>query len=595
MFHSSILNNGKLNKDFTNTPAKTYSSKNKLLRRQRHINTRLSSPDVEPSDIDSDVQKADDNDYSSPPSSPLSLSQTDEKFEHQSMASSPPTNIASSSSSSSSSSSEEDDSSDIDFSPTSSNSRSNKFLARKNAKLQNKSKGSVQSKIKPTKYLQTVLNFGNHSSNKTCVECGMSYCPTNALDISVHTKFHESSSLGRDWQSDWGEVVWISDVVETKKPHSSTSSTIKTTLPNSEETVNDKEHERKIKPYSREYYASKYKHIANSIGSSEATDKDSSKKRKFSLGRTPSLNTGSVTVRDKIVKITHSNSKIAEKRAVEDLLSCVNSELSAPKENQTWKLGPEGAGAVFVYITSRPPHAFTKEPSSRSNSESSFKSVHTRKEKESPEETSLLKDALDFEKTLYSPNTKGSTNIDRFEMSDTIKTARIIDKTVNTSVSATSSNSSHEVWKAVGVLVVERVKQAHYLKLSTGQIVSNSFNKSSSKTSQGRIKAIMGISRIFTARSFRRCGIATKLLDVASENFVYGLSVPKSMIAWSQPSSSGGKLALTWNSVADRGVSSENKKPRIAASDETNTTENDTQLAKEDLIMIYLERDAVTK
>lgn len=593
MFRSSILNNGRINKDYTNTYSsnKTYSSKNKLLQRPRStINLRLSSPEAEPTDVDSDVQKTDDNQYSSPPSSPLSMSQLDEKFEHENIASSPPANVDSTSSSSSSS--EGEDLSDLDYSPKSNNTRSSKFIARKNAKSKTATKGSTQSKSKPTKYLQTVLNFGNHSSNKTCTECGMSYCPANALDVSVHTKFHERSISGRDWQIDWGEVVWISDVVETKTVHKSPST--KSLLSNQDKDSGIKD-EKEIKPYSREYYASKYKHIINSIDSKEKpnTDKDTSKKRKLNYGRTSTLSAVSLSCRDRIVKITHSNSKIAEKRAVEDLLSCVNSELSAPKENQTWKLGPEGAGAVFVYITSRPSHAFGKESINNGSLENknSSNAVTVKKEEQSAE-TSLLKDALDFEKTLYSPSTKGSTNIDRFEMSDTLKTVCAIDKTVNKGITTTTS-SSHEVWKAVGVLVVERVKQAHYLKLSTGQIVSDSLNTSSKFHPSKKIKAIMGISRIFTARNFRRCGIATKLLDVASQNFVYGLSVPKSMIAWSQPSFSGGKLALTWNSVNSL---SNIKKPRKELLDETTKhDDNKPSSTDDDLIMIYLEGDAVTK
>lgn len=58
--------------------------------------------------------------------------------------------------------------------------------------------------------------------------------------------------------------------------------------------------------------------------------------------------------------------------------------------------------------------------------------------------------------------------------------------------------------------------------------------------------ALLGVSRIWTSRSHRRQGIAETLLDCARRHFFYGMEVTKDLIAFSQPTDSGGKLARQW-------------------------------------------------
>ena len=58
--------------------------------------------------------------------------------------------------------------------------------------------------------------------------------------------------------------------------------------------------------------------------------------------------------------------------------------------------------------------------------------------------------------------------------------------------------------------------------------------------------ALLGISRIWTSKSHRRKGIASALLDCARGNFFYGVEVPKEIVAFSQPTESGGYLAEGW-------------------------------------------------
>lgn len=58
--------------------------------------------------------------------------------------------------------------------------------------------------------------------------------------------------------------------------------------------------------------------------------------------------------------------------------------------------------------------------------------------------------------------------------------------------------------------------------------------------------ALLGISRIWTSRSYRGRGIAFDLLECARGNFFYSMEVPKDLVAFSQPTESGGRLAKRW-------------------------------------------------
>ena len=105
--------------------------------------------------------------------------------------------------------------------------------------------------------------------------------------------------------------------------------------------------------------------------------------------------------------------------------------------------------------------------------------------------------------------------------------------------------------KCVGLCLAERI--------TTGQKVkANLLDKSdSNETAKERISssisveeksspAVVGISRIWTSRAFRRKGIATNLLDCVMNNFIYGMEIGKEEVAFSQPTESGGKLAREW-------------------------------------------------
>jgi N-acetyltransferase len=58
--------------------------------------------------------------------------------------------------------------------------------------------------------------------------------------------------------------------------------------------------------------------------------------------------------------------------------------------------------------------------------------------------------------------------------------------------------------------------------------------------------AVVGVSRIWTSKSFRRKGIANNLLDCVMNQFIYGLEIARNELAFSQPTDSGAALAKSW-------------------------------------------------
>lgn len=105
--------------------------------------------------------------------------------------------------------------------------------------------------------------------------------------------------------------------------------------------------------------------------------------------------------------------------------------------------------------------------------------------------------------------------------------------------------------KCIGLCLAERIRSASKVLDSAGgtrPVPGNvAVARSSSilmETSQNL--ALLGISRIWTSKSHRRKGIASALLECASNHFFYGIEVPKELVAFSQPTESGGQLAEGW-------------------------------------------------
>lgn len=110
--------------------------------------------------------------------------------------------------------------------------------------------------------------------------------------------------------------------------------------------------------------------------------------------------------------------------------------------------------------------------------------------------------------------------------------------------------------KCAGFCLAEKISTAHRVESSesgaSGESNSIPISKSSSISISAEAEiALIGISRIWTSRIFRNKGIATMLLDCVRSNFFYGMEVPKDLVAFSQPTESGGRLAMRWFEAKD--------------------------------------------
>ncbi|GAB7357003.1 hypothetical protein MBLNU459_g7833t2 [Dothideomycetes sp. NU459] len=118
--------------------------------------------------------------------------------------------------------------------------------------------------------------------------------------------------------------------------------------------------------------------------------------------------------------------------------------------------------------------------------------------------------------------------------------------------------------KCIGVCLAERIDKA-YKVMETNQPATDmeqddttggephSSEHSPSCSLDGPIcitdiaePALLGISRIWTSSSARRGGIATALLETTRKTFRRGSHVPRDLIAFSQPTDSGARLARRW-------------------------------------------------
>ncbi|KAG0667938.1 N-acetyltransferase O1 (Establishment of cohesion protein 1) [Maudiozyma exigua] len=94
--------------------------------------------------------------------------------------------------------------------------------------------------------------------------------------------------------------------------------------------------------------------------------------------------------------------------------------------------------------------------------------------------------------------------------------------------------------RAVGAVTIEPLKQGRgrWMIYDSKKLVSNVIPNFE-----------IGISRIWVCKSQRGKNIASKLLEASRFNTTTRNVLPKSSIAWSQPTDDGGKLALKYNSV----------------------------------------------
>ncbi|PVI03308.1 hypothetical protein DM02DRAFT_521221, partial [Periconia macrospinosa] len=105
--------------------------------------------------------------------------------------------------------------------------------------------------------------------------------------------------------------------------------------------------------------------------------------------------------------------------------------------------------------------------------------------------------------------------------------------------------------KCVGACLGERIQEAFAVLDQDDASAPSSQLSADSPSSCVSIAntadpAILGISRIWVSNLHRKHGIARRLLDSARCSFLYGMTVDKTKVAFSQPTESGGQLARRW-------------------------------------------------
>jgi N-acetyltransferase len=106
--------------------------------------------------------------------------------------------------------------------------------------------------------------------------------------------------------------------------------------------------------------------------------------------------------------------------------------------------------------------------------------------------------------------------------------------------------------KCVGACLAERIQEAYSVEAAPDDAAEGAGQRTAeietSSISVGTTAdpAVLGISRIWTSNLHWKQGIATRLLDAARSDFLYGMIIEKDLIAFSQPTESGAKLARKW-------------------------------------------------
>ena len=102
--------------------------------------------------------------------------------------------------------------------------------------------------------------------------------------------------------------------------------------------------------------------------------------------------------------------------------------------------------------------------------------------------------------------------------------------------------------KCVGFCLAEKISSAFGVvdECAAGEdgtkVIKTSKSSSISVSTSADI-ALLGIARIWTSKTYRGKGLAADLLECARNNFFYGVEAPKDLVAFSQPTESGGRLA----------------------------------------------------
>jgi N-acetyltransferase len=102
--------------------------------------------------------------------------------------------------------------------------------------------------------------------------------------------------------------------------------------------------------------------------------------------------------------------------------------------------------------------------------------------------------------------------------------------------------------QCLGVCVAQEISKARRVLASQNGLKVNAANGSTDKSivASEEYPARLGISRIWASKGVRRKGISRTLLDTAISNFEFAVTIPKQLVAFSQPTDSGARLARSW-------------------------------------------------
>ncbi|KAI9199631.1 ESCO1/2 acetyl-transferase-domain-containing protein [Polychytrium aggregatum] len=107
--------------------------------------------------------------------------------------------------------------------------------------------------------------------------------------------------------------------------------------------------------------------------------------------------------------------------------------------------------------------------------------------------------------------------------------------------------------QVVGCVAAKQITTAFRTSTSTGTGASTDDTALGSVLSRSDepVDCVCGISRIWVARSERRKGIASRLLDTVCRRFVFGTTLDRAQLAFSQPTLEGQMLARSFTAQAD--------------------------------------------
>ncbi|KAL3794306.1 hypothetical protein HJC23_012431 [Cyclotella cryptica] len=92
--------------------------------------------------------------------------------------------------------------------------------------------------------------------------------------------------------------------------------------------------------------------------------------------------------------------------------------------------------------------------------------------------------------------------------------------------------------RVVGLLIVKRIQRAYELLYERSDTTTYTISRSTNPHS-----AIVGIHQIWVHNLHRHKGIATKLVECARSNFVFGMIIPREKVAFSSPTEDGVRFA----------------------------------------------------